>query len=61
MMYEFLDRLVYVVLPELETLKGYQKNHLMMEVIIPLELRNKSFFQKLTMIKSVKFEAWTYQ
>jgi len=51
-MYEFLDRLVTVAIPELETLEGFLLDHLMVVEITIWVLKSRSFFLKLNTIKS---------
>ena len=55
-MYEFLDRLINIAIPRIRDFRGLIQKVLMEMVIILLVLKSKLYFQKLIMIKLIKFE-----
>lgn len=57
-MFEFLDRLVTIALPRVRDFRGLNPKALMVVVILLWVLKNTLCFQKLTMIKLIKFGAW---
>ena len=60
-MYEFLDRLINITLPQIRDFRGLNPKVLMVMVIFHLVLKSKLFFQKLIMIKLIKFVVWILQ
>ena len=58
-MYEFLDRLVNLALPQKETLEVLILMHLMEEEIMLLVSKNRLFSLKSNTIRLIRLEVWT--
>jgi large subunit ribosomal protein L5 len=57
-MYQFLDKLINVVLPRVRDFRGVSPQLLMGAAIILWESRNRPFSRKLNMTKLTRFGAW---